>query len=250
MTQSRFVHRFRMMWPGMVRHAGIVLAISLCSVGINTRTVWSQAQDTLHEQQEPSIVKLREGLYKVGSVILDRAQNEIRLEGEVNMQRGAIEYLACARGGKLHESVLVIDVEPYELQVALLLLGLEPGGNIEYQGDARTPQGDSLEIWVEWEEKGEMKRHRAEDCVFDLVEKRTMTPTPWIFTGSKIEDGVFIANVERSLMATYHDPYALLNHPLPTGADDTVYKVNEALVPKKGTPVTVLMRSLQSAMKH
>ena len=249
MTLNRFVHHVRMTWPGMVRHAGSVLAISFCAVGITTSTLWSQAQDTLQEQQEPSIVKLSEGVYKVGAVIIDRTQNEIRVEGEVNMQRGAIEYLACARGGKLHESVLVIDVKPYELQVALLLLGLEPGGNLEYQGDARTPQGDSLEIRVQWDEKGAMKKHRAEDFVFNLAEKRAMTPTPWIFTGSKIENGVFVANVERSLVATYHDPYALINHPLPTGADDTVYKVNETLVPKKGTPVTVVVKSLKSAVK-
>jgi len=48
-------------------------------------------------------------------------------EGEVNMQRSAIEYLACARMGKLHERVLLLDAEGYQLQVPLLRSGFERG---------------------------------------------------------------------------------------------------------------------------
>ena len=52
-----------------------------------------------------------------------------------------------------------------------------------------------------------------------------------------------MAQVEHSIAATYHDPFAILDHPLPTGADDTIYYVNSKLVPPKGTPVTFIVKS-------
>jgi len=185
-------------------------------------------------------------VYRIGSVVLDRNGDEIRLTGTVNMERGMIEYVACARMGKLHESVLVLDVEPYQLQVALLLLGLEPGGDLEYQGDPRTPRGDSLEIWVEWVEDGETRRYRAEDLVYNIREERPMSHTAWVFTGSKLINGTFMADFEGSLIATYHDPFTIIDNPLPTGADDTLYRVNEDRVPGKGTPVTVTLKPLRT----
>jgi hypothetical protein len=222
----------------------IVLTVLLTIAGYPESSLSSQEPDSSEKKQEPPVEKVSEGVYKIGSTVLDRNTNEIYLSGEVNMSQGMIEYLACARWGKLHESLLVLDVEPYHLQVALLLMGLEPRGNLQYQGDSQTPQGDSLEIWIEWENKEKLLRYRAEDLVFNIARQKPMRHTPWIFTGSRIAQGTFMADVEGSLIATYHDPYAILDHPLPTGADDTLYRVNEKLVPEKGTPLRVILKSL------
>ena len=227
----------------------LAVTVLLLMAGFPSKTLLGQ--DSVAQQQgEPSIEKLSDTVYRIGTVILDQGKNEISVEGKVNMQSGMIEYLACARRGKLHESVLVLDAEPYQLQVALLLFGLEPGGGLEYQGDPRTPQGDSLEIWVEWEEEGKTKRHRIEDFVYNIARKRTMRHTPWIFVGSRVVDGTFMADVERSIIATYHDPMAIIDNPLPTGADDTLYQANHHLVPERGTPVTVFFKPLKSAAQH
>ena len=129
-------------------------------------------------------------------------------------------------------------------------MGLEPKGGLEYQGDPSSPQGDSVEIWVEWEVNGKKERHRGEDLVFNIPTKRPMTQTPWVFTGSKIVKGTFMANVEQSLIATYNDPFAIINNPLPTGADDTVYRVNENIVPERGTPITVIIKPIRSDNKN
>ena len=228
----------------MVRIKIHSMRLVLLGTCILTGVALSQEPETLRKGDEPVAVEIKEGVYRIGSVVLDENENGVFLKGEVNMQRGVVEYFACTRMGKLHESVLVLDVKPYQLQVALLLLGLEPGGNLEYQGDLRTPRGDSLEVWVEWEVDGKVKRHRAEDLVYNILEKKPMRRTPWIFTGSKIENGTFMADFEGSIIATYHDPYAIIDHPLPTGSDDTLYRANENLLPPKGTSVTVLLKPL------
>ncbi len=194
---------------------------------------------------KPSVDKLADGTYKIGSVILNRDKGEIYINGEVNMQSGMIELLACAWGGKQHESVLVLDVVPHHLQVALLLLGLEPGERkLEYQGDPGAPEGDSLEVWVEWKQDRKTKRVRGEDLVYNISQKRAMKHTHWVFTGSVIYDGRFLADEDKSIITTFHDPLTIIDNPLTTGGDDTIYEVNKELVPKVGTPVKVILKAL------
>jgi hypothetical protein len=190
------------------------------------------------------ITKIDENVYQIGNILLDGNKRQISLNGWVNMSEGLVELLACAPGGKVHESVLVIDVEPYHLQVALLLLGLEARGNLEYQGDPKTPEGDPVEIFVEWMDStnGETKSYRAEDLVYNVKKDRPMKHTHWVFTGSQVVDSVFVAQLEKSLVTTYHDPFTILDNPLPTGADDTLYEANRFLVPPKGTGVKMIIR--------
>lgn len=201
--------------------------------------------------QKPVVQKLSDDVYQVGTAKLDKNKREIYLPGRVNMQKGLIELFACGPRGKLHESVLVLDVVPYHLQVALLLLGLEPGGGLEYQGDPRTPTGDPVHVWVEWDRPDSValsptvERHRAEELIYNLATKKPMKRTHWVFVGSKIVSGRFMAQIEQSLITTYHDPFTILDNPLPAGGDDTLYVVNEQVVPEPGTPVRVILKAVQ-----
>jgi hypothetical protein len=210
----------------------------------------------------PSIEDLGEGRYRIGTLQLDRNSRSISVKGRVNMDKGLVEVLACTAWGKVHESILVLDVEPYHLQVALLLLGLQPhgaiGGGSDRLDTLPKSTADSLskrvdetggafrdsqvQIWAEWEEQpGQRRRVRAEEMVWNHVDRRPMRATDWVFTGSQVMSGVFMAQVEGSLIATYNDPNAILDNPLDTGADDTIYFANEHLVPPKETSVTVII---------
>jgi len=206
-----------------------------------------QAADSVGaaDTSSSAIVRVGEDLYKIGNVLLDSRSREITVPGTVNMEKGLIELVACGPGGKLHESVLVLDVVPYHLQVALLLLGLRFIGGLEYQGDPRTPLGDSVEVRARWTLNGKTTTVRIEDLVWDIPHKRPMEHTPWIFVGSKLIQGRFMADAEKSLITTYHDPFTILDNPLTSGGDDELFKVNWNLVPPKGTPVEVIIKALK-----
>lgn len=194
----------------------------------------------------PVIRKIREGILRVGNITVNKRGRYVTVKGEVNMQEGLVEYLACGPRGKLHESVLKLNVDPFYLQIALLLIGLEPGNkSLVRQGDPGIPDGDPVEIWVTWAGKDSKKmiKHRAEDLIFNKPANKPMKRTDWIFTGSQVIRGRFMAQVEHSIAATYHDPFAIFDHPLPTGSDDRLYYVNSEIVPKKGTPVTFVVKS-------
>lgn len=176
-------------------------------------------------------------------VIVDRNAGELRMQGKVLAASRIIEYLATTPLGKVHETVLSIDAEPIHLQVAMLGLGLEPENNLRAQGDPRTPKGAPVEIWVDWERNGKTERHRAEELVYNEDAGRVMQETPWVFTGSRMQGSLFMAEATQSLIATYRDHDAILNHPLPSGAGQAL-RANLAVLPPKGTPVTVTIRPL------
>src|SRR5207244_4185617 len=91
---------------------------------------------------------------------------------------------------------------------------------------------------------------RLEEFAWDIPARRPMSPVEWLFTGTLPPGPGPRIEEERSVVATYRDPGAVLTNPLPTGADDSVYKVNERLVPAVGTPVTLLLRPAAAKAHH
>jgi hypothetical protein len=196
--------------------------------------------DILYAQNPPEVKKISNSEYQIGNALINTAKGSVTLKGWVNMSEGLIELLACGPRGKKHESVLILDVEPYHLQVALLMLGLEPGGGLSFQGDPKTPKGDSLYVYVSWEKRdGNHMRVRGEDLVYNIKENKTMPQTEWVFSGSRFINNVFMASVEQSFITTFHDPNTIIDNPLTSGGDDTLYEVNKKLVPPVNTPVII-----------
>jgi hypothetical protein len=201
---------------------------------------WALAQaEKPAPELPPDAEKIGEDRYRLGKLTVDLKTKTATCAGTLNMPRGTIEYLAVAPGGKLHESVLNVDVRPLHLQVGLILLGLEPKGGLTVQGDEKPPQGSPVAVFASWQRGGRTVKVRAEDLAWDLDKKRPMDRGPWVFSGSSIDKDGFVADRELSLIATYRDPAAIVNNRLPSGSDDTVYKVNERIAPPRATPVTV-----------
>ncbi|MGA1863828.1 MAG: YdjY domain-containing protein [bacterium] len=222
------------------------VVICLCSILISiTHADSPSIKDPLDKKS--SIQQIGPDKYEIGNVILDKNKREIFISGSINMQNGLVEYLACHEEvGKLHESVLKMDAKPSDIQVALLLLGFKNDNNLKYQGDPTIPEGDSLDIFAEWElpDKNK-KRVRAEELVFDKQNNKTMQRTHWVFTGSQIVDGQYMADTDGSIIATFRDPFAIINNPLPSGADDTIYFSNDKLLPPKDTQVQLIIKAAE-----
>ena len=179
----------------------------------------------------------------LGSVQVDAGTKTMMISGWVNQVWGPIELLACGPGGKTHESVFVLDCNPVDMQAGLLLPGLKPGTPPTGLGQGQ-PQGTALDIWVDWLEGSSSRSLRAESFVVNVEDNRQPLPeTPWIFTGSVVEDGEFKALAEESLIVTYWDPWAIINLPLPCGSNDEILSVNSNCVPSLKTPVTFRFRA-------
>jgi hypothetical protein len=194
--------------------------------------------------EAPAAEKIGEDRYRVGNAVVDLKAKTLTLTGKVNMQKGLIEYVAVStKSVKRHESALTLDVQPLHLQVGLILLGLkepEGGGGLRYQGDERVPTGSALAMSVSWVRGGRTVRVPVGDLVWDIDKKAPISRGSWVFSGSMIDKRGFVADIEQALVATFRDPAAIINNALPGGGDDTLYKVNERIIPPLGTPVTAV----------
>jgi len=185
----------------------------------------------------------------LGNVRCDMNQGEVTLPGEINIisPESYIEFFACGKLGRTHESILMLDVEPTHLYTALGLLDMEPGQNLTRLGDAHKPVGTAAEVWVEWRlhvpgSGEEVVSRRAETLVWNLFESRPMQKTEWIFTGGRIINNQLTSQLFHNIIAVYRDPDSLFNHPLPGGTDDRTYRVNTDVIPPKGTKVKLIIR--------
>ena len=191
---------------------------------------------------EPPKAVWSNGLAIVGTVLVDPSNHCVLVQGYINQTNGLVELLACGKEGKVHESVLVLKASPLDLNIGLLLLGLKVTSRPTETGVWAKPGGPQLDLWVEWQASGKPQRCRAEEFVFNEKTGRALPETPWIYTGSVVEHGYFRALSEDSHIATYWDPWALINLPLPCGADDHILSANEKMVPALGTPVQLRLQ--------
>lgn len=187
------------------------------------------------------------GQYRIGEILLNKAEKSVSFPAVVNMNKGLLEYLLVRQAGKVHESLLRTAIEPYNLQLACLLVGME-GTNtpLAYQGDPGTPKGDPVEIVLQLKNNdGKTLTVSPETWVTQVVgdTKRDAPPARWIYTGSLVHNGRFAAQISGSIVAIYHDPVAMIDNASAGGESDKIWFVNEGTAPPVGTPVMVTFRS-------
>ena len=166
--------------------------------------------------------------------------------------KGAVEYLVCGRNGKEYESIIVVEATAKEIYEALEKLGVKTGtppGYDEEKDEPTPPTGTEFLIYAEWKDGDETKKVRAEELVFNIKTQKTMSHVTWIYSGSRIvadldsddEDAMMPqAFMSNDLVALRRfDASALFQNPLPESEQENIYKKNDTLMPKSGTPVTL-----------
>jgi len=188
----------------------------------------------------PKIRQLSPGVFEIGKVRLDKAARSVTFPAVVNMTEAIVEYLVVTRDGKVHESLLRTDAVPKDIHVAMLLLDAKGAGTNRIPADPLKPiPGDPVSIEVSWKEKGKTKRVAAEKLIFNTDTKTNLSPGPWIYNGSLIENGTFMADPEGSIISLITDPFALVNNSRPGRDNDDLCEVDSKAVPPLDTPVEV-----------
>ncbi len=193
----------------------------------------------------PQVERITENVYRVGAVTVDTKARTVTCPGVVNQDRGVVEYVAVAAKGKLHESVLRLDVRPMHLQVALLMLDLEPKNVLGFQGERKTPQGDKITLAVKLRDsKGEMQELPVESLMMTMPKEKSLERGAWVFTGSRVLKQGFEADISRSLIAVYPDPAAIVDNPRPNASAQTFF-VNPRRCPKRNTKVELVLSAIE-----
>lgn len=182
------------------------------------------------------------GIFELGKVRFDKNKGEITFPGAVNMDRGPIEYALVHSTGKVHESLLRTDVEPYQIHVARLLAGTNGMAAKSVPSTEEELKGDRVIIQARWKSNAEETSLRIEDLIFNSESNSVMSRGPWIYTGSRFLDGTFLAQRDGSLVAIMSDPDALINNPRPGRENDKIWQVNSVKMAPVGTPVEITIQ--------
>lgn len=188
-----------------------------------------------------SFKEIAPGVLQLGLVTLEPKQRLIKIPAVVNMKDGVVEYFLVCHDGKVHESVLATKAQPLHLHLAMLLLGFK-----EQPNQAPAPQnldlsgaGVPIRISVHWQADGKEQQAAAESWIWNNKTQEPMSAGNWIYNGSKILNGTFMAQQERSIISIIADPFALMNNPRPDRENDDIWKSRSGTVPPVGTPVEV-----------
>jgi hypothetical protein len=206
----------------------------------------------------PVLREVAPGILEYNGVRLDKKNRRISFPATVNQRQGLIEYLLVNENGKVHESLLATKMLPHDIHLALLLIGLKETANPNepvppsaidpsYLHAAPKLKGAPVRISLAWTQDGKRREASAEEWIFNLQTNRLMTPGPWTYNGSLVQDGVFLADQELSIAAVITDPTALVNNPRKGYDNDEIWQVREKAVPPLDTPIEVSITLAESA---
>ncbi|MDD5262657.1 MAG: YdjY domain-containing protein [Methylacidiphilales bacterium] len=186
-------------------------------------------------------------------ILLQKKKHRILFPGTLNQRDGLIEYVLVGEKGKTHESLLATKVQPHDIHMALLLIGLKqdtkdnpnetaPPSAIDSQYLQSAPKlkGAPVLLSVAWTQEGKRREVPVEDWILDLKTNHPMSRGLWTYNGSLIdENGVFLADQELSIVAVVTDPIALVNNPRQGYNDDQIWQVLKDAAPPLNTPVVI-----------
>ncbi len=200
-------------------------------------------------QEQPVLAAERK--IELPGIVVDLRSGEVRIDGEVCIEQGILEYIAVGDGGKAYESLFALACRASHLHAAMLIAGYQAGAvSPELRGDfapnapattnpaahirpegaprvtapppgqpdtaAREPTRAVVDVEVR-QADGTWQRRPIESF---LIDRRTNQPPArleWAFTGSffhrdpDTQREYFVADAEKSLVALWYDPTCLLN---------------------------------------
>jgi hypothetical protein len=200
-------------------------------------------------------------VFQLGAVRLDKSRKTVQFPAQLNMKDGVIEYLLVNARGKTYESLLRTDTEPYDIHLAMLLIGAKgapqtaallnaPSVPFHVNRPAAATNsspalailGDPVTIELAWQMADGWKQLPAEDCIMNLATKTNASRGPWTYNGSRVVNGIFLAQREASIVALIDDIDALVNNPRPGNDNDQIWQINSNVLPPLNAPVEVTFK--------
>jgi hypothetical protein len=141
-------------------------------------------------------------------VRIDWHTRTVEVDARVVLRTGPLELLACTRGTREHESILVVGGRPTHIFQAMGLVGLQPGSPVRYdekQQRLLPPSGEALELRVRYLKDGIERTVPVERWLLNVEKRRSPESIPWVFSGSRLlghsrlgaeEDGTVVCVVD------------------------------------------------------
>jgi len=228
------------------------------------------AQEEVKKPKAPAVVidvgavlrKSKDFAKKCEGFRVSYKAGEVRATGEVAYRGGGpCEYLVNVAPAKAHETVVLLDkgppkkderpdLEGYALTLnnAFLAAGFKRGQPFAWNdetGEVFAPKGETVHIYVEWndEKTGRLRRAFLSDWLWNFKTTHTMQPS-FVYTGSMLieHDGekYLGAELDGLVVAVLNTSTALIDSNEDGALDNGAYEAIPIRMPPIGTRITVI----------
>lgn len=204
---------------------------------------------------KPSITRLEDGRMKIGEIIFDTKTRQVRVPCTVNMTEGPIEFAVVHENGKIHESLLVTKCTPTDINVAFKLLryvaseelyAIEKERGVLSAKFPEVPEATRnaarVDLKVEWEKDGKVQTAPLADWIMHAQTTKSMTPAPWVYGGSMMYDGIFVAESTGDVASIFVSRGSLLLYAGQDNFNDDTWLPYAKRMPAVGTVVQFLIQ--------
>jgi hypothetical protein len=194
----------------------------------------------------PKIETLPGGGVRVGDIRVDPDTRSVSFPATMNLAEGVLEVIVATPRGRLHEALLKADVSPMALQALLYTLDLNNGPRLT---DSTGRRGDVVDLDLEYTAAdGRTVREPVESWIRDTRTGKAKPRTGWVFVGSTMRDGVFLAEEEGNICINYSVGSTIFDNPDADGIDDTIHVVESSRTDlKPGAAVKVIVTAREKA---
>lgn len=231
---------------GVMRCSMAILVVSLI-VGCRNHSAVNATESKPPVEQKPMELS--------GGVLVAVDLQEVRIPGFIAIDEGWLEVVACTKGTREHEAIVVTDVRPSVVHAALLLIGAKPGAPARYDqetGRSIQPHGEHVEMELEWKDsqKGPQRIALAEALQSD----RDLVNPEFVFSGSLFRPNTksmgpgehYVADFTGNVvgLATFGDEVVAVReiHSPELAVEAESWRVKSGTLPVSGTPVELVIR--------
>jgi hypothetical protein len=213
------------------------------------------APDQPVAEVQPAVKELDAERLQIGEVIFNRKTREIRFPATVNMAgEELLEFAIVHANGKVHEALLVTNISATHLNLAFKLLRYQPSAEfyplMDEDGSvsnkfpevpAAVKEAARIDLRVEWQEGNKARSAKLHEWISHGSTGKPMGADPWVYGGSGIYEGKFMAETSGDIAAIFLSNSALINFSGKDNNSDEVWLPFPKRVPAEGTKVTVVI---------
>ena len=180
------------------------------------------------------------------AIWIDAESKHLIVGGSVTLTDGPIEFFACPRKTKEHESIVAVDATAKLVHAGLLAIGLRPGSPASFYPEFKPATGDFVAIKVRWHDDSGDHETSAQTWVKNSLTGEELG-CDWIFAGSSFwkdpRTGTEYYQADAGdLVCVSNFPAATLDLPITSSQanESLLFETFTERVPQRGTPVELI----------
>lgn len=219
------------------------------------------AQQEVGLNTKPVITQLEDGRMKLGEIIFDPKSRQVRIPCSLNMIEGLLEFAVVHENGKIHESLLITKCNPKDINIVMKLLryvaseelyAIEKERGVNSDKFPEVPEDTKkaarVDLLVEWKKDDKMVSLPLADLLVHAETTKPMSQGPWVYGGSLIYDGNFLAEQTGDIASIFVSRGSLFLYPGKDNMNDDVWFPHTKRLPAEGSNVDLIIQPHNSKL--